>query len=157
MKIGDTVQIISLNTNGVIDKINRSNSFVVVKVGALRVKVLRNDIKILENIKNNFKLKKNNSSVQKYISKYESKFLYQNTQNFIDLHQKTVQEAIYELENFIDEAIFYKFKEIKIIHGKGTGVLRREIGNFLRRNKKIKSFRTGFLSEGGTGVTIILL
>ncbi len=69
----------------------------------------------------------------------------------------TVEEAIYETDNFIDKAVTDNLEEVKIIHGIGTGKLRTALSKHLARHKNVLSFRSGRYGEGETGVTIIRL
>ena len=69
----------------------------------------------------------------------------------------TVEEALYEVDNFIDKAVTDNLEEIKVIHGVGTGKLKAAISSHLKRHKNVESFRLGKYGEGETGVTIIKL
>lgn len=69
----------------------------------------------------------------------------------------TVEEALYEVDNFIDKAVTDNLEEIKVIHGVGTGKLKSAIAAHLKRHKNVESFRLGKYGEGETGVTIIKL
>lgn len=69
----------------------------------------------------------------------------------------TVEEALYEVDNFIDKAVTDNLEEIKVIHGVGTGRLRKAIAEHLKRHKNVESFRSGKYGEGETGVTFIKL
>jgi DNA mismatch repair protein MutS2 len=69
----------------------------------------------------------------------------------------TVEEALYEVDNFIDKAVMDNLEEIKVIHGVGTGKLRAAIAQHLKRHKNVLSYRLGKYGEGETGVTIITL
>jgi len=69
----------------------------------------------------------------------------------------TVEEAIYEVDNFIDRAVTDNLEEIKVIHGVGTGKLKNAIAQHLKRHKNVESFRLGKYGEGETGVTFIKL
>lgn len=75
----------------------------------------------------------------------------------INLLGMTVEEALYEVDNFIDRAVLSNLEEIKVIHGVGTGRLREAIARHLKGHKNVKSFRLGKYGEGETGVTIITL
>jgi DNA mismatch repair protein MutS2 len=75
----------------------------------------------------------------------------------IDLRGMACDEAIIELERFIDNAIMGGMETVHIIHGKGTGVLRKGVQTALRHNKNVKSFRLGVFGEGESGVTIATL
>ena len=69
----------------------------------------------------------------------------------------TVEEALYEVDNFIDKAVTDNLSEIKIIHGVGTGKLRASIAQHLKKNRNVESIRLGKYGEGETGVTIVKL
>ncbi len=70
---------------------------------------------------------------------------------------ETAGEAIYDLDNFIDKAVTDNLEEVKVIHGVGTGKLRKAIAEHLKRHKHVESFRSGKYGEGETGVTVIKL
>jgi DNA mismatch repair protein MutS2 len=75
--------------------------------------------------------------------------------NEIDLRGKIADDALIELGQYLDHAFISDWHEIRIIHGKGTGALRSKIHTYLKKNKKIKSFRLGNYGEGDAGVTVI--
>ena len=60
-----------------------------------------------------------------------------------------------ELDKYIDDAIVARYKEVRIVHGSGTGALREAVHNYLNRRKEIKSYRLGGLGEGGVGATVV--
>lgn len=68
---------------------------------------------------------------------------------------KRVEEALEELDKYLDDAIIAHYKEVRIIHGSGTGALRTAIHEYLNRRKEIKSYRLGGLGEGGVGATVV--
>ncbi|MDE6212620.1 MAG: Smr/MutS family protein, partial [Lachnospiraceae bacterium] len=67
---------------------------------------------------------------------------------------KTVDEALSELDKYLDDAYLAHLPSVRIVHGKGTGALRSAVQNYLKKNRVIKSFRLGELGEGDAGVTI---
>ncbi|MDE7453679.1 MAG: endonuclease MutS2 [Clostridia bacterium] len=73
----------------------------------------------------------------------------------INLLGLTVEEALYEVDNFIDRAVMDNLEEIKVIHGVGTGKLKNAIAQHLKRHKNVESFRAGRYGEGESGVTVI--
>jgi len=75
--------------------------------------------------------------------------------NEIDLRGKIADDAIIELDQYLDHALNSAWKEVRIIHGKGTGALRSKIHAYLKKKKTIKSFRLGIYGEGDAGVTVI--
>ena len=72
----------------------------------------------------------------------------------INLLGMTVDEACMELDKFIDNAALAHLPSVRIVHGKGTGALRKGVQQYLKRNKHVKSFRLGEYGEGDAGVTI---
>ena len=75
----------------------------------------------------------------------------------VDLRGMFGDEAVEAVEKLIDEAIVHGLHRIDIIHGKGTGVLRKRVMGYLKSNPIIKSFRLGEWNEGGSGVTVVEL
>lgn len=75
----------------------------------------------------------------------------------LNLLGKTVDEAIAELDKYLDDAYLAHVPSVRIVHGKGTGALRKGVHTYLRRNKRVKSFRLGEFGEGDAGVTIVVL
>ena len=73
----------------------------------------------------------------------------------INLLGKTVDEAIAELDKYLDDAYMSHISPVRIVHGKGTGALRSGIHNYLKRQKHVKSYRLGAFGEGDAGVTIV--
>lgn len=68
-----------------------------------------------------------------------------------------VEEALSEVSKFLDDALFYNYPQVRIVHGDGSGALRKAIHDYLKKNKNVSSFRLGFPTEGSTGVTIVTL
>ena len=75
----------------------------------------------------------------------------------IDVRGQTVEEAILEVDRYLDTAFLSGLHEISIIHGKGTGALRAGLHDYLKRNKHVKTFRLGAFGEGEAGVTVVTL
>ena len=77
--------------------------------------------------------------------------------NEIDLRGMMTDEAELAVERFLDNAVMGKLNEVTIIHGKGTGALRKAVQQQLRRHPRVKSFRLGRYGEGEDGVTVVEL
>ena len=73
----------------------------------------------------------------------------------INLLGKTVDEAIAELDKYLDDAYLAHLSSVRIVHGKGTGALRNGIHNYLRRQKHVKNYHLAAFGEGDAGVTIV--
>jgi len=96
--------------------------------------------------------------VKNYIKKSEARLREMVAKPEVDLRGMNTDEAIPVLERFIDNARMAKLSSVTIIHGKGTGVLRKAVHNNLRREQRgIKSFRLGVYGEGEDGVTVVEL
>lgn len=131
------------------------------------------NVKYKEN-KNLYLLKINNKNViideeniEKTNNEYTNKKIYNVTNNNytyentfipeITIRHQTLDIAMYNVENFINEAIANNAKVVKIIHGRNGGILRKAVHEYLKHNKNIDSFRLGNYYEGSYGVTIIQL
>jgi DNA mismatch repair protein MutS2 len=75
----------------------------------------------------------------------------------LDLRGMTGEEALPLVDKFIDDAVLAGLHRIDIIHGKGTGALRKKISDFLTSHPRVRSFRLGEWNEGGTGATVVEL
>jgi DNA mismatch repair protein MutS2 len=75
----------------------------------------------------------------------------------LDIRGMETLEAESVVDNFIDSAVMGKLETVTIIHGKGTGALRKAVQDILRRNRAVKSFRLGVYGEGESGVTVVTL
>ncbi len=148
-KLGESVKVLSMNLTGTVSSLPDSKGNVTVQMGILRSQVHISDLEIIEE-KPSY-LQKTSRQTGKGKVKM-SKSLSVSTE--INLLGKTVDEAIAELDKYLDDASLAHLSSVRIVHGKGTGALRSGIHNYLRRQKHIKSFRLGAFGEGDAGVTI---
>ncbi len=75
----------------------------------------------------------------------------------LSLRGQTVDEALPEVDRYLDEAVLARLPQVTLIHGKGTGTLRRAVQDFLRGHPHVRAFRLGNPAEGGEGVTVVAL
>ena len=148
LKVGETVFVLSLQQKGTVLELPDEEGNVLIQVGIMKVKV---HISTLKRAKESEEEKSKTST--KSIIKSKSS----NIKNEIDLRGKTLDEAMLDLDKYIDDAFIAGIKQAYIIHGKGTGVLREGIRSYIKKHKHVKSFRTGNYNEGGEGVTVIEL
>ena len=155
VKTGATVKVLTLNANGIVETLPDKDYNLFVRIGIMRTLVNLKDLELITNnditidgtkvkrIKN-----KDGSSRIKLEKSYEVK-------TEINLIGKTTDEAIFELDKYIDDAYIAHIPTIKIIHGRGTGALKNSVYNYCRKSTVIKNYRAGDFTEGGDGVTIV--
>ena len=152
MKLGDAVYVNTFNQEGTVVKVPDAKGDVMVQLGIMQMKV---------NMKNLSLLKANKvKEIPKYRKTGAGKIKVSKTQGVgteINVLGMTVDEAVGEIDKYIDDAYLANLSQITIIHGKGTGALRIGIHKYLKKNSHIKSYRLGVYGEGENGVTIIEL
>ncbi len=141
-KVGDTVLIKSSNQVGIITNIKKNQVSIDVR-----------GINIVSKIGN---LKHSNVKINKPIIKTSvNSFKITEAKLECNLIGKTVEEALIILDKFLDNAKFAKMPMVRIIHGDGSGALRKAVHDRLRIDKSIKEFRLGMPNEGGSGATVV--
>ena len=151
LKIGDGVKVLSMNLKGTVSTLPNSKGNLYVQMGILRSQVNNKDLELLDepDITGPGVSKSGGGSGKIKMSKSASVGME------LNLLGKTVDEAIAELDKYLDDAYLAHMPSVRIVHGKGTGALRKGVHNYLRRNKHVKSFRLGEFGEGDAGVTIV--
>ncbi len=143
--VGDTVELLKLGTKASVIAINKDGTFEL-QAGIMKLKAKKDEIYLLEN---------ENPYVQKGRPKHSGREMKMAAMNpEVDLRGMDSVEAICVLDRYLDEAMRSNLKQVRIIHGKGTGVLRTAVQNSLKRNKFVKKYRLGVYGEGEDGVTI---
>lgn len=142
--VGDEVKVLSYGQRGtLLEKV--SNTEWVVQMGILKMKISDSDLEYIkpekEPVLRTAGVKNRNSHV-----KLE-----------LDLRGERYEDAIVRTEKYIDDALLSNYGRVSIIHGVGTGALRQGIQSYLKKHKRVKSFRFGEAGEGGLGVTIVEL
>lgn len=148
IKLGDSVKIVSMGLKGTVSSLPDKNGRLFVQCGIIRSQVSLNDLVLLEEETVRTEKMQRSSSGKLKMSKSYS------VSTEINLLGKTVDEAIFELDKYLDDAYLAHLPNVRIVHGKGTGALRKAVQNYLRKNKTVKSFRPGEFGEGDAGVTI---
>lgn len=145
---GDSVKIISMGLKGTVSSLPDKNGKLFVQCGIIRSQVSLDDLVLIEEETiNTGKLQRSSSGSLKMSKTYS-------VSTEINLLGKTVDEALAELDKYLDDAYLAHLPSVRIVHGKGTGALRKAVHNYLRRNKIIRSYRLGEFGEGDAGVTI---
>lgn len=149
-KLGESVKVLSMNLTGTVSSLPDAKGNLFVQMGILRSQVNISDLEIIEEpLTITAKQMRRTSSGKMKMGKS------MHISPEINLLGKTVDEAIAELDKYLDDAYLAHLSPIRIVHGKGTGALRQGVHNYLKRQKHVKSFRLGAFGEGDAGVTIV--
>ena len=148
VKIGDSVKIVSMGLKGTVSSLPDQKGNLFVQCGIMRTQANKRDLIKLEDDDVTKKVTSRSSSGKMKMSKTASISME------INLLGKTVDEALSELDKYLDDAYLSHLPSVRIVHGKGTGALRNAVQQHLRKAKYIDSFRLGEFGEGDAGVTI---
>jgi len=150
LKAGDTVEIVATRTQATVLETPKPGEKVKVQAGILKIQVQPSELQLMEDFapKKKEKLKATGGVRLAAPSTVSTE---------LDLRGQNGDEAVMELERFIDNGVRLHLETIRIIHGKGTGVLRQRVQSCLKKHPQVKSFRLGVYGEGEDGVTIATL
>ncbi|MDD3613048.1 MAG: endonuclease MutS2 [Eubacteriales bacterium] len=146
LKAGDTVYITSLDQKGQVIGEADSSGNLTLQVGIMKVNAHISDLRLVKE--------------EKPIVKKTSRELRLRTASIsseLDLRGQNAEDALLNTDMYLDEAFLAGLKEVTIIHGKGTGILRTSIQQMLRKHPHVDSFRLGKYGEGESGVTVVVL
>ncbi|MDO4572041.1 MAG: endonuclease MutS2 [Clostridia bacterium] len=146
VKEGDRVLLVRLNQEATVLKAAAGRSEALVQAGVVKLTVRLGDLRLLPP-----KKEKAAAGAKIALSAERGGAL------SLDLRGRLVDDAVIEVDRFIDDAAITGVSEFTIIHGKGTGALRSGIQSFLRTHPKVKAYRTGAYGEGDAGVTVVTL
>ncbi len=149
LKIGKTVFVKNINQTGVVQSVRINKKEAEILCGNIRVRSKFSDLAVLIGGENAQTTDKKKVEIKKSLSPKPAPSL---EINVIGL---TVHEALPDVEAFLDSAVIANLEEVRIVHGVGTGKLRKGIHEMLRTNKNVAAFRLGKYGEGETGVTIV--
>ncbi len=147
VKEGQRVRAVTFNIIGIVSKVFKGKNEVEIDRDGIKISVDMDDIEILDEHGKVIREKAPSTSVH----------VPANVSNELDLRGLESHEALDELDRYLDMARHSEWKEVTIIHGKGTGALRKAVHGYLKKNKQIKDFRLGGYGEGDTGVTVVAL
>lgn len=152
LKPGMLVYVRKLDDEGVITKYQVGDKEAYVELGPLKINIPIEDLYYpkmkSKNLSKNFSSQKSRS-----LKKDKSKSI----STSIDLRGLLVEDALVLLDKYLDDAYLSSISEVSIIHGKGTGALRKAVNDYLKNNKRVLSYRFGTYHEGGNGNTIVTL
>lgn len=150
LKIGDTVLIADIGNEATVVTLKDKKGLVTVQMGTMKTRVKEESLRLLEK---KAKTEKKRSVIT---GKTESR-MNMEAKTSVDLRGMTVEEGIMELDRYIDHALRMGINEFTVIHGKGTGVLRSAVREYLKKSKFVKTSRLGTFGEGEDGVSIVTL
>lgn len=148
LKAGEEVKVITLNQQGTVVSVDKNKKEAVVQIGIMKMNL---PFKSLKRIKKDVKTTVTKST--RNIIKSKSG----RVKSEVDLRGMNLEEAIMEVEKYLDDAYVAGLESVTVIHGIGTGVLKSGLQDILKRNRHVKSQRGGQYGEGGAGVTIVTL
>ena len=140
---GDTVEILAIGSKATVLEVNPDGSLQL-QAGVMKVTAKQSEVRVTEQEK--VKIKTASVSVPAST---------QSAKNELDVRGMTADETVALVERFIDGAQLRHLNQVTIIHGKGTGVLRKAVHECLKRSRQVKSYRLGRFGEGESGVTIV--
>ena len=149
LRLGDTVRIISLNQKGTVSTLPNARGDLFVQMGILRTQVNIKDLVLIE--------EDAAPAAKKFAKTGAGKIKVSKSANIspeIMLIGKTVEEALLELDKYLDDACLAHLSSVRIVHGKGTGALRSAVHSYLKRSAVVTSYHLGEYGEGDAGVTI---
>lgn len=149
-KLGESVKVLNMNLTGTVTSLPDAKGMLHVQMGILNSQVHISDLEIVDapagySAKNLQRTSKGKMKMGKAFS----------VRPEINLLGKTVDEAVAELEKYLDDAYIAHLSPVRIVHGKGTGALRNGIHAYLKRQKHVKEFHLASFGEGDAGVTIV--
>ena len=152
IRAGDLVEIPGVRQNAEVVAVG-SDGTLQLKAGVLKMKAKANEVRLIEDDER--AAKKKNPTVT--VRQNADRALRASASRELDIRGLETLEAESVVENFISAAVMGRLDTVTIIHGKGTGALRKTVHDILRRNKAVKSFRLGVYGEGESGVTVVTL
>ena len=140
---GDEINLLTVNQNGtVLEKIDKHEYLV--QVGIMKVKINRKDLQFIG---------KQKEVIEKPLATVKGSSYHVSTE--LDLRGERYEDALLKLEKYVDDALLAGYPKVSIIHGKGTGALRKGVQEYVKNHPSIAVSRQGSMGEGGSGVTII--
>ncbi len=153
IRLGDTVKLRALNTIGIVTALTTTEAEV--KVGRIRVRAKLDEVELRGSAEPEEESSKSSAPKQTQTLTLTQTAASPGLE--LDIRGQTVEDALPELEHYLDAAYYTGLPWVRIIHGKGTGKLRQAVRDFLRQSPLVKSHTSGEETEGGEGVTVVKL
>lgn len=146
LKPGEEVKVITLNQEGTVISVNKNKKEAVVQIGIMKMALPFKSLKKVGKSANSVVTKSTRNIIKSKSGRVKSE---------VDLRGMNLEEAIMAVEKYLDDAYMSGIEKVTVIHGVGTGVLKKGLQDVIRQNKHVKSQRPGEYGEGGIGVTIV--
>ena len=154
IKIGSRVKVVSLGQNGQALTLPDDKGDLFVQMGPVKANVNIKDLTIIiDGTEKKKKPKKTGNAG--YGNLYRQKA--QNVSISINVQGRNLDEAMAEVDKYLDDAYIAGLEQVTVIHGRGEGILRQGLHKMFKAHKHVKSFRKGNFNEGGDGVTVVTL
>lgn len=157
VKPGDMVRIASMDMEATVVSAPDNKGYVQLKVGMMKLRAQLSDLRTMTETQKMLKKEKRKLERKQSMREARVDITARAIRQELDVRGMALDEALPEVEKFIDDAMLSSLGEVSIIHGNGTGILRAGIQDCLRRHPCVSSFRLGHYGEGETGVTIVSL
>ena len=144
IKVGDTVELLRFGTKAQVLSIQKDGSYEL-QAGIMKITARPDEVYLIEETR---------QQAKKIIERTKREFRSAGASTELDLRGMTADEAVATLAVFLDNAMLANLSSVRIIHGKGTGVLRKAVQDELKHNRAVKRYRLGVYGEGEDGVTI---
>lgn len=153
LQVGDTVMMADTKQKAVVAGKPDKNGTVFLQIGAMRTKVPQEKLRLVAGVEEK---KKSQQKQRQTAGRVSAQAARRGTME-LDIRGCTCDEGVYQMDAFLDRAVMSHIATVTIIHGKGTGLLRKAIHQRLKQLKYVKNFRLGTFGEGEDGVTIVSL
>ncbi|MBR3755473.1 MAG: endonuclease MutS2 [Firmicutes bacterium] len=153
LKVGDRVKVLSLDQNGEILTLPDNDGNLQVKIGIMKANLNVDDLMLI--VDGTEKKKKPKAAGKSYGSLYKTKA--QNVSVTYNCQGQNLEDAMMNVEKYLDDAYVAGLEEVTIIHGRGEGILSSGLRQMMKKQKHVASFRKGNYNEGGDGVTVVKL
>lgn len=157
VKPGDMVHIASMDVDATIVTAPDAKGYVQLKVGMMKMRAQLSDLRTMTSTQQMLRKEQKKMEHKKSMREQRVDITTRSVRQELDVRGMALDEALPEVQKFLDDAVLSSLGEVSIIHGNGMGILRAGIQDCLRRHPCVSSFRLGRYGEGETGVTIVSL
>ena len=157
VKPGDMVHVASMELDATVVSGPDAKGYVQLKAGMMKMRAQMSDLRTLTSTQQMIKKEQKKLERKRSMREQRVDVMARAVRQELDVRGMALDEAIPEVQKFIDDAVISSLGEVSIIHGNGMGVLRAGIADCLKRHPSVSSFRLGRYGEGETGVTIVTL